>query len=240
VEYEQHIDAVERETAAITATLRATPLDARVPTCPAWTVRDLAEHVGEFTGLWTHVLCEATGRPKTPYEALPAGGGAGEWYEGLARSLVGELRATPSDSAAWTWVEDDQSARFIARRCASELAVHRFDAQSATATHAPFDPAHAVDIIDEVFVLVRAWGNPPDGSGSVLHACGSDLGEWRISMTPGGLEVDRAHADDADLTLRGAVSDLALVLFGRPAVGGVERIGDDAVLDAWRREFDFG
>jgi hypothetical protein len=85
VQYEQHVDAVERETAAIAATLHGTPLDATVPTCPGRTVRDLATHLGEFTALWTHVLCEASGRPKTPFAARPTDAGAGEWYGRVER-----------------------------------------------------------------------------------------------------------------------------------------------------------
>jgi hypothetical protein len=74
----------------------------------------------------------------------------------------------------------------------------------------------------------------------VLHVCGADVGEWTITMAPGGLEVERAHGDDADLTLRGAVSDVALTLFQRPPIGDVEHRGDAAALDAWYREFLFG
>ena len=120
----------------------------------------------------------------------------------------------------------EQTARPVARRCANELAVHRFDAQTASGSQTPFDAAHTVDIIDEVFVLVPAWGNPPNGSGKVLHVCGTDLGEWTITMTPAGLEVERQHGDDADLTVRGVVSDLALTLFQRPPMGEVEQRGE--------------
>ena len=44
----------------------------------------------------------------------------------------------------------------------------------------------------------------------------------------------------ADLALRGAVSDLELVLYQRPTLGDVERLGDESVLAAWQRVFTFG
>ena len=75
VDYDEHVDAVERETAALAAAFGAAPLEARVPTCPDWSLRDLAEHVAQVTAFWTHILCEGMGRPKTPYaeRALPSG-----------------------------------------------------------------------------------------------------------------------------------------------------------------------
>ena len=64
MDYEDHVSAVERESAMIVEGLRAGPLDVRVPTCPDWTLVDLSTHVGQFCGLWTHVLCEGTGPPE--------------------------------------------------------------------------------------------------------------------------------------------------------------------------------
>jgi uncharacterized protein (TIGR03083 family) len=247
VEYEAHIAAVERETAALASALAAAPADAPVPTCPGWVVLDLARHVGEFTALWAHVLCEGTGRPKPPY-ADPVGLGGpgaaalGDWYAEVARGLVAELRATPPATEVWTWVESDKTARFIARRCANELSIHRVDAQSASGSVRPIDPDVAADAIDEVFVMLTAWEHPPDASGLTLHlhptdrAGGTD--EWTIAMGPDGPAVERVHRP-ADLTLSGAVSDLALLVFGRPGLGPVSRDGDPAALDAWYREFQF-
>ena len=58
-------------------------------------------------------------------------------------------------------------------------------------------------------------------------------------MNPDGLEVTREHAK-GDLALKGAVSDLELLLYDRPPIGEVERFGDEAALDAWYRVFKFG
>src|SRR5215472_14461553 len=129
MDYTDHVAAVEREIAGLVSALGAGPVDAKVPTCPDWTVAELADHVGGFTGFWAHILCEGTGRPKTAFP--DRGDDVAGWYAGLGRSLVGELRATAPDQAVWTWAPDQQVAAFVARRCAHELAVHRFDAQSA-------------------------------------------------------------------------------------------------------------
>lgn len=239
MDYDGHADAVAREVDGFVDALRAGDLRATVPTCPEWSLRDLAEHVGGFTGFWTHILCEAGGRDTTPYPPMPADGDVADWYATLGRYLVDELTATPADAAAWTWLPADQSARFVARRCANELAVHRFDAQTVSGSTTPIDPALAADGIEEIFMLVNARDGPRDGSGRSLHLHSTDRDdEWTIRMGPDGLDVRREHAR-ADLALVGAVSDLELTLYQRPAIGPVEQHGDPRVLEAWYREFTF-
>jgi hypothetical protein len=78
-----------------------------------------------------------------------------------------------------------------------------------------------------------------EGDGQTLHLHGTDRDdEWLLTLAPSGLEVERAHGK-ADLALRGAVSDLELLLYHRPPVGTVEHLGDDAALAAWHRAFAF-
>ena len=91
--------------------------------------------------------------------------------------------------------------------------------------------------------LYLLWAQSATGdyqaSGETLHLHATDSGdEWLLTLEPGRIEVAREHAK-ADLALRGAVSDLELVLYQRPPVAGVERFGDERVLDAWYREFKF-
>jgi uncharacterized protein (TIGR03083 family) len=238
VDPDAHIDAVARESGLLADALAAGPRDARVPSCPEWTVDELAEHVGRFTGFWAHVLCEGTGRPKPPASDPPAEGDLGDWYRPLAAALVEELRATPPATEVWTWMPNDQTPAFVARRAAHELAVHRVDAQLARGAHTAIEADLAADGIDEVVVLVQSQGEPA-GQGETLHLHGTDRGdEWLLALTPDGLQAERTHGR-ADLALRGAVSDLELVLYQRPPLGPVEHLGDDAVLAAWQRAFTF-
>jgi uncharacterized protein (TIGR03083 family) len=244
MEYGRHIESVERETGAFAAALRG-PLDAPVPTCPDWTLADLAEHAGGFTGFWTHVLCEGTGRAKTPFSQQPPGPGVADWYQELAGHLVAELRATAGDTEVWTWAPDDHSAGFVARRVAHELSVHRFDAQLARGHADPIEAGLAADGIEEIFMMIvvsKGLGRGEGGrdEGQTLHLHGTDRGdEWLVALTPEGLKVERRHGK-GDLALRGAVSDLELVLYQRPPLGDVERFGDSDALAAWYRAFTFG
>ncbi|MEY2433797.1 MAG: hypothetical protein QOC92_3522 [Acidimicrobiaceae bacterium] len=240
MDYDDHVAAVERETAAAVQAFRVGDMGTIVPTCPDWTLRDLAKHVGEFTGLWTHVLCEGTGREKTPYSDIPGRDEeVADWYAGLASRLLGELRATPPATEVWTWSEEDKTARFTARRCAHELAIHRFDAQTASGSQQPVDALLAADGIDEMFMMIRAWSDEREGSGRSLHLHGAEGDEWVITLNPDNVDVRFEHGP-ADLTLSGAVSDLELTLLQRPPIGPVAKGGDDEALAAWYRQFTFG
>ena len=240
MDYLDHVAAVERELGAITAVLGAGPLDVRVPTCPDWTLADLTRHMGEFAGFWTHVLCEGTGRTKTPFPDPPSGAALAPWFAEVSPHLVTGLRATAPETAVWTWKPDDQTARFIARRSAHELAVHRFDAQTTRGAGGGIEAALAGDGIDEIFMMMSvAARSSGQASGETLHLHATDSGdEWLVTLQPKGVEVERRHAK-ADLALRGAVSDLELVLYQRPPGAEVERLGDEGVLGAFYREFTF-
>jgi uncharacterized protein (TIGR03083 family) len=250
MEYEAHVAAVERETADIVTALRAGPLDVRVPTCPEWTLGDLANHLVGFTEFWIHSL-QGKGSPRhlRGDASLEAFGRevAGEptddeligRYEALAGEMLGLLRSLDHRAEVWTWAPDDQSVGFVGRRAAHELAVHRFDAQSARGAPLPVDAPLAADGIEEIFVMSAVYGRATEGANETLHLHGAEGDEWLITIGPERLSVTREHAK-GDLALRGAVSDLELVLYDRPPIGEVEQFGDPGVLDVWYRAFTFG
>jgi uncharacterized protein (TIGR03083 family) len=248
MDYAEHVEATDREIAALVDALGAGPLDVPVPTCPDWTLVDLADHVGGFCGFWAHILCDATGRPKTSFAERPAGTDgpeAADWLGGLGDDLLTLLRSTEPTQQAWTWAPGRDNAAFVARRSAHELSVHRFDAQGARGPASPIDGALAIDGIEEIFVMREAWvgsgqGDVAAGAGETIHLHATDReAEWLIELTADGLVVRREHAK-GDLALRGAVSDLELVLYDRPPLGSIERFGDESVLGAWYQAFHFG
>jgi uncharacterized protein (TIGR03083 family) len=244
MKYAEHVEAVERDTSAFTRALMRADADAPVPTCPDWTVRDLAKHVGGVQGFWTHVLAEGMGRAKPAFDEEP-GPAAGLWIVQIGGFLVNELKAATAETNVWTWNPNDQSAAFVARRMAHETAVHRYDAQTAAGNPQPIDASLAADGIEEIFEMVNHWPDVNEqaekvtGEGQSLHLHSAEGNEWLIAMNPDGLDIKREHAK-GDLALKGAVSDLELLLYDRPPIGEVERFGDDAVLDAWYRVFKFG
>lgn len=241
MEHAARVDAAAVEIDAFVGALAAGPLDAPVPTCPDFTVDDLAQHVGAFCGFWTHILCEGTRRPKPPFDELGTEGRV-EWFRSIGSHLVAELRATPPDTAVWTWFPADQSAGFVTRRVANELAIHRVDAQAARGKPGPVGAELAVDGIDEIFVLLThiEHGDPRPDRVHTLHLHGTDVeqSEWLITFGPDGIEVAHEHAK-GDLALKASVSDLEMLLYQRPTAGDIQRFGDDAVLTEFHRVFTF-
>ena len=79
------IEAVRVEGEALVVALEDAAVDDLVPTCEGWKVADLAVHVGGFCGFWAHVLCEGTGRPKTPFPDPPEGDELAPWVAAADR-----------------------------------------------------------------------------------------------------------------------------------------------------------
>lgn len=247
MDYAVQIDALEREIDRLVTAVGAGPLDAPVPTCPEFTVDDLAAHVGTFCW-WTHNLCEGSGRPKTPFSDDVGPEGRAEWVRALGGHLVTELRATPPETPVWTWHETDHSAAFVARRTSNELAIHRVDVQLARGAADPVEPGLAADGIEEVFMMTTSPGAETRVGSQrhradtplTLHLHGTDFepAEWLLTLEDDGMRVTREHAK-GDLALKGPVSDLEMLLYQRPTVGIVDRFGDESVLAAFHREFTF-
>jgi uncharacterized protein (TIGR03083 family) len=243
VDYDEHISAVERELEALVDALAPERMTSPVPSCPEWTVADLAQHVGEFCGFWSHVICEATGRSKPEIAEMPAASGIADWVMQAGNILVTELRATDSNQPMWSWVRGEGHAAFAARRAANELAIHRYDAQLASGTNLAIDGSLAVDGIDEIFVMARAWSAEDDqfgtGTGqSLLLEAIDQNAVWRIELTPTGTQVLRSKVT-ADLTLHAGASDLELLLYSRPTIGPIDQVGDESVLMAWHSAYQF-
>jgi uncharacterized protein (TIGR03083 family) len=239
-----HVDAVDRELAAFSLALRSGPMDARVPTCPEWVGRDLADHVGTFCVFWTHLVCEGAGRPKEEFPPTPDDGLIPEWIDSLGAALTRELRSTDPAQPMWSWVPDQGDAAFAARRSAHELAIHRFDSQSMRGSPQPVDGDLAVDGVEEMLVMAEAIGQTDAttgrGNGESLSLSAIDQeAAWTLTLTPEGTLVQRS-VEHADLHIEATASDLELLLLQRPQLGKATYSGDVTALDAWYRAFQFG
>jgi uncharacterized protein (TIGR03083 family) len=233
VEHAALVDAVREEGATLVAALESVPsMDTIVPTCQDWTVSDLAVHVGAFCGFWTHVLCEGTGHPLTPYPDPPDGADLIPWLRGLHAHLVGELGATPPATEVWTWFAADHTAGFVARRCAHELAVHRYDAQAALGSIQPIRSELAVDGIDEILdALVTTRDRTGDGSGRTLALrCTDADAAWQVTLRENRIDVER-NGDGAEPAPSSSSECLAFGCLFRPA-GRQPEDGEERVRPA--------
>ena len=237
-EYAEQLWADGRRLADVAA---GTDLDAPVPTCPGWELRDLVRHIGGVHRWATSFVRGEDGMPEEGDLEVVVGGwppddGLVEWFRSGHRELVEALRAAPADLDVWTFLEAPSPLEFWARRQAHETAIHRVDAESAAGAVTGFPVPFAADGIDE---LVRAFANRPgrtfdiDGERSIaLRAEDAGRG-WTITFTPDGFRNRDSGRDGAELLVSGGASDLDQMLWNRRGRDGLTVRGDAALLDLW-------
>jgi uncharacterized protein (TIGR03083 family) len=218
------------------ATAAGAGLDAPVPPCPGWTVRDAVEHTAEV--YWHKVMCMRLGRFPESHE-WPHGPGDDEgsvgWFRSAHAALAAELRARDPAEKSPTWWPPDQTTGFWRRRMAQEVAIHRGDVESAFGPLTPIDDALATDGVDEV--LRRFLFNPYDerpafvGDRSVAIVTGGR--RWVVRMVAddaGFIESD----DAADVEISGDPNAVDLWLWRRAHDDSVTITGDAATVAGFR------
>lgn len=144
---ERYLQLLDADSARL-AEVAARGLDADVPPCPEWTVRDLLQHIAV---VYLHkVEALRTGRRPDPWP--PPGLDERDPHELFAdarRSLLAELSDHDVDEPSWTWWPPDQTAGFWYRRMAQETVIHRVDAELSHDVVTAVDPALAVDGVDD-------------------------------------------------------------------------------------------
>ncbi len=222
-------------------------LERPVPTCPGWTFRQLATHVGRGHRWAAQIVATRATAPVSPREVadgrLPDDPARhGPWLNAGADQVIDAVTAAGSD-AVWT-MTGMRPASFWARRRAHEAAVHLADAQLAAGQGIDLAPDDAADAVDEWLALIAA-GDPARvrelrGDGQSLHFHATDpglpagTGEWMITRAPSGLTVTRGHGK-ADVAVRGPAASLLLVLTRRlpPSDPAIEIFGEQALLSHW-------
>jgi len=219
-----------------------TGLDADVPCCPGWKVRDVLDHVAM---VYQHkVACMRENARPEPWPRPELDGR--EPKEFLAAStdeLLAELEARGPDAPAYTWWADDQTVGFWLRRMAQEVAVHCYDAELAHAATTPVDPELAVDGIDEVLRLMLGgpgwedYDTPHPVNATVAVESGGRT--WLAEAGPDAVTVSGERYDGVDrpepaATVSGDPESLLLWLWGRRDHDAVTFGGDREVLREFR------
>jgi uncharacterized protein (TIGR03083 family) len=240
---EAFLDALRQESAALSAAARNN-LGAGIPAVDGWTVGEVVVHVGQGAHWITKIVQDdldghAALEALDPDPSLADEPALLAWFDDAAAEMVAALEAAGPDARGWTFGDPDRALSYWWRRRAHETAVHRWDVDSAQGSPAPIDRDLAVDGIDEFFeVFLPRVGTRVTGEGQTLHLHGTDeglaegTGEWTVTFGPDGLRWARGHAK-GDAAVRGAASDLLLLLWNRVPPSRLEVFGDQAVLDRW-------
>jgi uncharacterized protein (TIGR03083 family) len=221
--FDDALDAIGVESRLLSDAVASADLDARVPTTPKWSVRDLAHHIGTVQRYWFENVRakNAAERAEGSLTPLPVDNDLLAWLGWCTYSLLGALRDAGPDAPCWAWWGDPtpHTAGAVARHQAQEVAVHRWDAEGSIGSSAPLPQELATDGVPE-FIEVMVGPDITALRGVVtLHAI--DTGDsWKV-----GSEASVAGAAPARAAeLHATVSDIVLMLYRRLAV-------PDAIVD---------
>lgn len=215
-----------------------------IPHIEGWTVHSVVGHTAwllRYIGLCLQAPPDdaparsAIGEPPVGAAVLP-------WFEEGADQVRTLLAEADLDVMRPTWTGPQPTSWWL-RRVTQEIAMHRWDAQSATDRPDEIDTDLARDGIEEVlevFVPNRLQFDVLAGTGETihLHATDADNGEWMLDLQPDEVRWERGHAK-GDAAARGSMSDLLLLLWSRIPPSRVEVFGDGGLLDRWQQAAKF-
>ena len=236
---------IEASSETLAGLVHGADLTRQVPTCPEWTLRQLATHVGR-AHRWAAEIVATRSAEFIPFRQVPDGRIPDDpalhapWLRAGGAQVIEAVREAGSDPV-WTF-SGPQPASFWARRMAHETAMHRADAQITAGREPEFDADVAADGIDEWLGYMSGSG-PSDArvgalpDGAVLHVHVTDDavdGEWLVRREGNAVTVQPGHGK-GDVVVRGPAGRVLLVLLRRvpPDDPQVEVLGDAALLTGW-------
>ena len=241
MEYLEYCDALAVEIERFSALLEGADPAAMVPSCPEWSVLDLAGHLGMVHQWADHLVrVRAAERiPRTDME-LRAGPVDAQWLRRGGASLVTTLKSADPDDAMWAW-GSNQHVRFWSRRQLHETFVHRIDLELTLGTVPEAEPVIASDAIDEFLCNLTDAGRLSPGvseirgEGEVLRFSARDTrASWVIQLLADGFRL--GDVDEApNVELSGLAGDLLLVLYRRQTIDESPVVveGDQALVNFW-------
>lgn len=246
VQFDAYLSVIESAAAALVRRAGAAGLDAAVPTCPDWRVRDLVVHQG-IIHRWAaaHLRQEPDARHALREEdvlADVADDRLQDWSRAGAAELLQTLRAVDPDVDAMVFLNDAARPReFWARRQAHETTIHSVDALAAelgrfpTAAEAAPATDVAADGIDEILCgfFTRGRSKLYDDRPFTIEVAPRDSAyRWTLRVGPGGARAQRSGDPAADVVFTGTPAQCYLGLWNRGRE--MSAAGDADVLARWR------
>jgi uncharacterized protein (TIGR03083 family) len=217
------VSEIRRESAVVARVAAETPPESNVPSCPAWTLRDLVIHLGAVQRFWAANIRAAkpdepdltAGDPDDASYPRPVDAELSTWMEASTDDLVAAIEAVPADAPCWTWWGEPRTAGAVARHQVQEAAVHRWDAEAAAGTPGPLDADAAADAVDEF--LAVSLGDALDGlQGSVTLTASDTNRSWTVGREGGPVADIVGTASDVVLVLYRRVDHAAITVEGDP------------------------
>ena len=248
MEIAEHIDALRRQGESLADAAERAGLDASVPPCAPWLVKDLLRHTG-YVHRWAarHITEGPDQIIDGPSEEEILRGGTDDagllaWFVAGHAALVHTLATADPAVQCPVFIAAPSPLAFWARRQAHETAIHRADAESASGATPEYEPGFAADGIDELIMGFGRRRKYQPGSvtdGVSLRVLTTDTGDaWLIEAREGRLQPRRdAHgAEDAGCTVSGPAAGVYLYLWNRAdaARADVTIAGDPGLLSAWQ------
>ena len=247
MEIAEHVNALRREGEWLADAAERAGLDAPVPPCAPWQVKDLLRHIG-YVHRWAarHINeCPDEIIDGSSEEEILSGGADDArllvWFRDGHAALARTLATADPAVACATFMPAPSPLAFWARRQAHETAIHRADADSAAGTIPEYEADFAADGIDE---LIMGFGRrrkyqPTADGGTRLSVLATDTGDaWLVEAHDGRVlpRRDAGGQEEAGCTVSGPASGLYLYLWNRAdaARAGVAVAGDPGLLSAWQ------
>ena len=248
MEVSDYIGFVASEGESFAAASESGELNVDITPCPDWDMRDLVRHLGLIhlwaaanvacpTDDWLDVdaLTDLAGHWPQLASSWPDDTELVSWYRETNANLVRVLESAPADVECFSFLPAPTPLTMWARRQASEIAIHRFDAECSRGITSHFDPQFAADMLDE---LLSGFAPRPReiavSDERVLHVHAQDVDEhWYLTIGPQGFTTSR-DGDVADLTATGTAAELYLYLWNRTPDSSVALAGDTDLMNLWR------
>ena len=220
------IDTIAVESRRLAAVVGAADLEALVPSCPEWSVRDLAHHIGVVQWYWGENVRAKNADQRTGGELTPTPEDADllAWLGWCTYSLLSALREAGPDAPCWAWWPSPHTSGAVGRHQAQEAAVHRWDAEGVGGAPGPLPAVLATDGVPE-FVEIMIGADLTALPGSVTLTATDTAASWHVA----GTAADRSGRVSE---LRATASDLVLMLYRRLPVPDAAVVGDPMLVAA--------